>query len=117
MSVRSTLGKIGQERGRENEERTFRVLTSYSVPAWFLKIDRATFEEDQDGIDFVVHSDVGKLFLQIKSSETGRMNARNPKNKAIVVINAKMSDEEVQAKLLAALGSVRDKFLKMRGQL
>lgn len=116
MGVRNILGKIGSERGAENEERALRVLNSYQKPEWLHEVIKATYEEDQEGIDIVCHSDVGKLFLQIKSSETGRINAKNDRNKAIVVINAKMDDQEVSAKLIGALSSIRSYFRKQRGQ-
>lgn len=115
MGVRNLLGKIGHERGQENEARALRVLTSRANPDWVTSFVKASFEEDQDGIDIIIHSDVGKLFLQIKSSETGRMNAKNPKNKAIVVISARMDDEEVHDRIIAAVASVRHKFKAQRG--
>ena len=37
------------------------------------RFDRsATRAEDHDGIDVVVESDVGKLFVKVKSSRTGK---------------------------------------------
>lgn len=115
MGVAKLLGKIGQDRGAENENRAMYVLNTYPKPEWLKDCVKATFEEESESIDIVCHSDVGKLFLQIKSSETGRINARNSKNRVIVVVNAKMSDMEIHEKIIAGLESMRSHFRKQRG--
>lgn len=68
--------KIGRERGRDNEDRFFRLFKYGRIPSgfphWFHGIRPTTQEEDCRGIDAVAFTDdVGKVFLQIKSSKSG----------------------------------------------
>lgn len=71
--IRSLIGKIGNQRGLRNEQRFFKAIANFpEKPRWWLDVREKTPEEDQKGIDAVVTTDVGKLFLQIKSSLRGK---------------------------------------------
>jgi hypothetical protein len=71
-NVARVLGKIGSERGRANEHHVLEACLLASRPAWMVSARAGTRAEDHDGIDVVVESDVGKLYVQVKSSRTGK---------------------------------------------
>jgi len=71
MRVRSILGTLNKERGAHNE-----VLVLDSIhrlnPTWVRSARLATREEDRKGIDIVIDSIYGDLYLQVKSSRMGK---------------------------------------------
>ena len=72
-----------------------------------------TRAEDHDGIDVVVESDVGKLFLQVKSSRTGKSafaQRRRRAHVAVVVVRAGDTLEEILRRVVGALAPVRKQY-------
>ena len=69
-------------------------------PNWYNGISKATTEQDQRGIDFIVHTAFGNIFIQIKSSEVGAikfLNKKQIKNKnfrIVVLVIKNYYDEE-----------------------
>ena len=116
--LRSLLGKIGNQRGRMNEQRFSKAISDFpDKPSWWLSFRLATFEEDQKGIDVVVTTDVGKLFLQIKSSLRGKKKFENKQRRfpiAVVVIYDKEANETIYQKAVEAIGLIREQILKDR---
>jgi len=85
-NVARVLGKIGNERGRANEHHVLEACLLPSRPAWMTGARAGTRVEDHAGIDVVVESDVGKPYVQVKSSRTGkaalfRRGSRTPRGK------------------------------------
>lgn len=83
----------GRAKGQITEDRFFEAMSeddSGQKPKWLLSVARASRQEDAEGIDAIIKTDIGKIFVQIKSSETGArkfMNGKNyQKNKDIVII-------------------------------
>lgn len=67
----SQMGAVRLERGFQSESAVLRALSDPTIqkPLWFRSVRRATADEQPKGIDVVVESDVGPLFLQVKSSQ------------------------------------------------
>ncbi len=84
------LGKDAKKRGRTNETRVIEALALPTRPPWMRSVRRGTKAEDHAGIDVVVESDVGKLFVQVKSSRGGKaafLERRRRARVAIVVVH------------------------------
>ncbi len=114
----TTLSQIGDERGKINE---LKVEMAFSVPEsrpdWFKKIRKATPDEDTKGIDFIIESDVGSLFLQVKSSWAGvrqHLSANSSANIAVVIVKSGDDQQTVVKKCLEVLEYQRKKYLKFR---
>jgi len=60
-----SLTNDAQARGLESEERVLEACRLEPRPAWLRRARRATRTEDHSGIDVVVESDVGRLFVQV----------------------------------------------------
>ncbi|HEY4489949.1 MAG TPA: hypothetical protein VJC12_01685 [Candidatus Paceibacterota bacterium] len=120
--VRSLIGKIGQERGRINENKFFSAFSQgVPLPEWLYRIERASREEDYRGIDAIAHTDVGKIFVQIKSSYRAirYFQIRRQRERlavAFVVVNAYDSPEEIRQKGLNATSEARERILQKRAR-
>jgi hypothetical protein len=115
--VKSLLGEVAAARGRSAEERVVEALALPSRPAWIHDARRATKAEDHAGIDAVVESDVGKLFVQVKSSRTGKAKFQERKRSvrvAVVVVGGGGDAEAVRRKVGGELGKVRAEYVKER---
>lgn len=115
--VKSLLGEVAAARGRSAEERVVEALALPSRPAWVLGARRATKAEDHAGIDAVVDSDVGKLFVQVKSSRTGKAKFQERKRGvrvAIVIVRGGDDGEAVLRKVVGELAKVRAEYVKER---
>jgi hypothetical protein len=80
-------------------------------------VRRATKAEDHAGIDVVIESDVGKLFVQVKSSRGGKaafLERRHSARVAIVVVHVTDSREALLRKLVGELGKIRAEYVKER---
>ena len=72
------FGDVARARGELAEHRVLDAVGSLREP-WLRGVRAATREEDQQGIDVVVFTDVGALHLQVKCSRAGlqRWHAKN----------------------------------------
>jgi hypothetical protein len=97
-------------RGVLAEKRVLDVCTAPGRPRWVLGARRASPEEDARGIDVVVDSDVGPLWLQVKSSYFAkeRFLAKAPRpGIGVVVILPYDPEEAVRTKVYSELGHLR----------
>lgn len=96
-SQSSQFGAVRAERGFQNESAALRALQddSFKRPEWFKSVRRADREEDKRGIDIVVEThDVGRLYLQVKSSKVfARRFAEKRRPSLIGLIVASYSDD------------------------
>ena len=116
-NVARVLGKLGSERGRANEHHALEACFLPTRPAWMMSARAATHAEDHDGIDVVVESDVGKLFVQVKSSRTGKAafaERRRRAHVAVVVVKSGDTLEEILRRVVGALAPVRKQYLRER---
>ena len=89
--VLKILGNIRRSQGFKTEERFMRAIENGNGnnPNWYNGISKATTEQDQRGIDFIVHTAFGNIFIQIKSSEVGAikfLNKKQIKNKNFRIV-------------------------------
>lgn len=80
-------------------------------------IRRATREEDHRGIDAVVSSDVGNLYIQIKSSRAGRARFESRRRRSpvgVVIVRSGESPEGIREKVVATALHLRKRFLEER---
>lgn len=111
MGVKQLLGKIANERGSKNEERALVACSHLSLGTldWISEARLATKEEDKRGIDVVVTSDVGKLYIQVKSSKSGVSTFKKSKStKALIgIVNANCNDMTLKRRVQIALMDLR----------
>lgn len=111
------LGNVANERGKKNEDRALEACLSERRPAWMQSARASTHEEDASGIDVVVESDVGKLFVQVKSSRRGKAEFGSHRRRAligIIVVSAADDAARLLAKVTGALGPIRKSLLEKR---
>jgi hypothetical protein len=111
------LGADAKKRGRRSEDHVLEALALPSRPEWIRSVRKATKTEDRAGIDVVVESDVGKLFVQVKSSRGGKTHFEEKRRRArIAVVVAKVTDspEGLLRKVVGELAKMRAGYLKER---
>jgi hypothetical protein len=116
-NVGRILGRLNLERGRDNEARVLAACTLDARPAWMVRARKATAAEDRDGIDIVIESDVGKLFLQVKSSRLGKSHFEQKRRRAtvsVIIASAADTPEAILGRVVAALRPVRAAHLSER---
>jgi len=116
-NVAQILGKEAKKRGRISEARVLEALALPSRPEWMRAFRMATKEEDRAGIDVVVESDVGKLFVQVKSSRRGKaafVERRRGARIAVVVVAVTDTPEAVLRKIVGELAKIRAEYVKER---
>ena len=118
--------KVGRERGRDKEDRFLKLFRYGKVPpgfpSWFHGLRPATQEEDCRGIDAIAFTDdVGKIFLQIKSSKSGvekfkKQQEKYRKREWIfpIIIRDADSDAAILEKTRYVLSQARVKILNHR---
>ena len=114
---------LNTKRGHDNEDRLIRIVCERKIrwPSWFHDIYRGLLSQEGLGIDAVVKTDVGKIFVQIKSSRAYAAKFSNLQRRrrydqhiAIVVVNLNMNNEDIFQKLIYFVSEKRNKFLKER---
>ncbi len=107
------IGQLGHERGEKAEELVFNAFAGMvpDAPSWFVRLERATPEQDRRGIDaIVVTNDLGELFIQIKSSLAGFMrflDGRPQANISCIVVTVAHTDKEIRQNVYAAASALR----------
>ena len=109
------------EKGMRTEDRFFEAIndtTAKDLPPWILRARRPTSTQDKfEGVDAIVEtSDVGQLYVQIKSSKkyaekfkNGRHYAQN-KSIIVIVIGASDTPADIRAKVRGPLSKLRREY-------
>jgi len=116
-SIKRLVGKLAAERGRARERHVLAACALRARPAWMRNARAATRVEDHRGIDVVIDSDVGKLFVQVKSSLMGKAKFERRRRHArvvVVVVDAGDSLEAVLGLVVGAVGEVRAEYVRER---
>ena len=116
-SINQLVGKLAAERGRARERHVLAACGLRARPAWMRDVRPATRREDHRGIDIVIESDVGKLFVQVKSSLLGKSKFERRRRSArvvVVVVDAGDSLEAVLGMVVGAVGEVRQEYVRER---
>lgn len=113
-----STGKSGNKRGAAAERRVLRLLQLYvEDTAWVQSARMCTPDEDRQGIDVVVMTDVGPLHIQVKSSKrSADAFAKKNMDPNIIVLIAghKYTDWHIDAELRASLSGARANILANR---
>jgi len=115
--VRRILGQIAVERGRSSEQRLLEACQLDKRPTWMLSARAGTRDEDARGIDVVLDTDVGKLYVQVKSSKTGGRHFKERKRSAriaVVVVRVDDTPDTLLQKVLSAVSPIRKEYLSQR---
>lgn len=119
-SLKKARWRDRQGRGANRELTVLEILSSPDMPPWVCSARKGTPDEDRRGIDIVVATDVGKLFLQIKGSQKDAdlFSAKRRKSSiATVVLRNPGVTRENRNRILAALSRERASVRKKRGDL
>lgn len=117
MGTFQTFGKLANKKGEENEDRVLETFKNAKVPDWFHNISKTI--DSFPNIDFIIKTDVGPIYLQIKSSKEGKLKFKNKlgtKSKYIACVVVKRNDdgELIRTKVVSSVGELRKIFLKER---
>lgn len=107
-------------KGLKNEARVLNALqVEWDKPEWFLYCRAATSEEDKRGIDAVIKTPVGDVYLQVKSSYAGikkfyEQERIRGRGRRIVVVIVRETDtpEHIRAAVLGLVSLQYGKILK-----
>jgi hypothetical protein len=125
-NIRRALHDISLERGRRNKERFFEAMkakdSSVEMPKWFVRAYHASRKEDLfEGKDAIIETkDVGKLFIQIKSSYAGAQNFLKGKHCkhhsfiGVIVIHDNDTNESIRTRARRILSKLRQDILEKR---
>ncbi len=122
------MRKINFDRGLSSEAFIPWALenAAHLVPEWFrLPVEHSKMKLDFNyGIDYIVYTDIGKIYLQVKSSEklASRFRAKYAHSKyanytALVVIDAHVKNaEEITKRIVRTVEKIRNNLCVKRGQ-
>ena len=118
-NVLSVMRKIEKNRGFQTEERFIKAIENGNGnnPLWYKGISQATKKEDRKGIDFIIHTLFGNVFVQIKSSETGakkflKKRQNQHRNIILLVIKGYYSEETIRYISFLAIEEKIESFKK-----
>ncbi|MDE1988584.1 MAG: hypothetical protein KGI39_02695 [Patescibacteria group bacterium] len=117
-NILKLLKRTERSRGFWTEERFLRAIENANgnAPCWFKGVSKSTKEEDGKGIDFIVHTVFGNIFIQIKSSEIGAIIFKKRKNKnlriIILVIKIDYDEEKIRDMSFSAIQEEIDSLKK-----
>ena len=117
--LRKVFDDLHRQIGRRHEEDALRSLQPENgrpLPDWLHRAVPASGTEDHHGIDIVVHTDVGKLYLQIKSSQYGvrKFLAKHTKGNIIPYIVRTDDLTILRERLLTRLTKERERIIAIR---
>lgn len=102
-----------REKGATAEQKVLASLNRASRPWWIEHVRQARTGEDHSGIDVVVGTPLGPLFLQVKSSATGALkwrerHARDVRPIAVIIVTPADDLNTVYGRALGALILLRE---------
>ncbi len=120
-SISLAFEKIARQRGHSSEYLTGIALKNLTKSVyWIVGFRKATKDEDKKrGIDFVIETtNTGMIFLQVKSSKTGKENSlkKHPKI-PVIVINKEENLKRIQKRIRKVISSQRDYYLRKKLKL
>lgn len=118
MSVASALGRTANGRGSYSERLALDAATlAVERIDWMLSARAADNAEDRRGIDIVVESDVGALYLQVKSSRKAArdFNAEDRRAAWIEAVPVARDSATTFRRIVGALTRLRARVLDRRG--
>lgn len=119
-SFHKALGSATNQKGREAEIAVLATLIRSEgnpLPAWVEAARYSTPDEERRGIDIVVMTDVGRLFLQVKRSREGVrrfLKAHAHTRIQTVVVRSVVCFDQIKTLVIQALSTERNKLLALR---
>lgn len=120
--LKKIWGQISNERGARSEQSVAkamaRFLESGEIPGWITGYVVASKDDDRRGIDGWIVTDVGKIPIQIKSSERGKNKHINYAKRLVipvVVVERGLNDMQIVNRCIEAVNDTRKKYLEERG--
>jgi hypothetical protein len=111
-------GKLANQKGKLAEERVFLAIEKLSTEfSWIQSTRLATRKEDARGIDVVVETPIGPLYVQVKSSPRGVRHYKSKRRKArviVVIVKPEMDERKLRDKVGGALHVQRNHILEIR---
>jgi hypothetical protein len=112
-----TRGHLDRIRGEINEERFFAIFERNRslIPSWIFSIVKASKYQDAKGIDYIIETDIGRLYIQIKSSEGLIIKYKHKKgtksqNLILLEINNKKSDNQILQNFISQANHLKKRF-------
>jgi hypothetical protein len=123
--IAATLRDIGKQLGERAEERVneafMEAKTNGLVPKWLSdwRRNERNSRLDRHGVDFGFFTDVGPIFIQVKSSRRNAEkfmleNERRRRAIRVVVIDVRKPNEELFKLVLTEISAQREIFLARR---
>jgi hypothetical protein len=111
-------GRLANQKGKLAEKRVFLAVEKLSTEyTWIHSARLATLKEDARGIDVVVETPIGPLYIQVKSSPRGVRHYKSKRRKArviMVIVKPEMDDRKLRDKVSGALHVQRNHILEIR---
>jgi hypothetical protein len=113
------LYSLELHKGSNAEKIFLRIITAhYQEFPWIDHVRMATQKEDRKGIDLIVETkDIGKLFIQIKSSVAGvkKFRKKYPRRlSAVIIVKEQYLDADIWRAARLKLLKLREKILLKR---
>ena len=114
------LGRARNTIGRNREDAVLSALAMNhdgAIPDWIKGFERGTTVEDRRGIDIIVHTDIGKLYLQIKGTRKAVIEFldAHPKGNIVpFIVERNQTPLVLRGKLIACLKKERERILALR---
>ena len=118
--IAKVFGDNARLLGREREEAVIEALTpsdDFASPEWLRSVVHGTHEEDARGIDVVIHTDIGKIFLQVKGSgrRMERFLAAHPKGNIVPFLFDRRDDlPALRSRLIGCISDEYRRILALR---
>lgn len=108
-SLRKLFGEAANALGRANEARLLEAVEWLAErQPWIRGVRAGTPEEDKRGIDLVVTTDVGDLYLQSKSSKAAAVDFMSQRRRVMVgAVVVRGNKERVATRALVVLTDLR----------
>lgn len=91
-------GHYGNTRGAAHEQRFVEIIAARFRARWFRSVRRAKKYEDQNGIDAVIQTTIGPLYVQVKSSPGSARRFYRKKRRAriaVILVRETLSDNDI----------------------
>lgn len=116
MTYLQQEGRRSALKGARAEASVVQVLNNHERrPGWLLESRACTEEEDARGIDVVVNTDIGEIYIQVKSSKSNAqkfLRKYPQRNVGMAIIRPQDDRETVYNKAIDAVAKQRSEILK-----
>lgn len=106
--------EAARAKGDAAERKVLAVLARIDRPDWIIRVRRARMSEDRGGVDVVINTSTGRVYLQVKSSwrraaEWRRQHALDERPIGLVVVGVDDDMATIYGRVLGALILLRER--------